>query len=88
MLLAIVFLPAVKYLATTFAHFSSDKILVRILQNSSDPRCQIILQSSYTSFYATLWIGRVAVHEFHLVKLEILDIPVNNPSFLWFELSV
>lgn len=56
MLLAIAFLPAVKYLATSFAHFSSDKILVHVLQTSSDPGCQIILQSSYTSFYAMFWI--------------------------------
>lgn len=44
MLLAIAFLPAVIYLATSFAHFSSDKILVHVSQTSGDPGCEIILQ--------------------------------------------
>lgn len=54
MLLAIAFLLAVIYLATSFAHFSSDKILV-VLQTSGDPGCQIILQVVILVFMP--WFG-------------------------------
>lgn len=36
---------------TPFACFSSDKILMHILKTFEDPHYQIILQSSFTSFY-------------------------------------